>query len=77
VSHGFLKWDVQPDAIAGANEVLGLGTFAVDPQTVFPKKFAHIANWKPAPQKSLQFFIAFSRRHDDFVIHRGQSATRF
>ena len=74
---GFLKWNIQPDAITGANQVLGFGMSTVDPQTVLPKKFADVADWKPALQETLQLFIAFSRRHDDFLIHHGQSATRF
>ena len=74
---GFLKRDIQLNAIAGANQILGLGAFAVDPQTVFPKELAHVADWESALQETLQFFVAFSRRHDDFLVHHGQSASRF
>ena len=77
VANGFLKWNIQPDAITGADQILGLGTFAVEPQTVLPKKFADVADWKSALQETLQFFIGFSRRYDDFLIHHGQSAIRF
>lgn len=74
---GFLKRNIQLDSIAGANQILGLGPFAVDPQTVFPKNFAHVANWESALEETLQLFIGFSRRYDDFLVHHGQSATRF
>ena len=72
----FLKRDIQLDAIAGTEEILGLGPLAVDAQTIFSKELANVADWEPALQEICQLFVAFSRWHDDFLVHWSQSASR-
>ena len=48
----FLKRDIQLDAIAGTEQILGLCPLAVDAQTVFSKELANVADWEPALQET-------------------------